>query len=184
MERLLTRAETDTHIIYTIGHGRFRVDKRETSALRRVFDRLAVYEDTGLTPEEIMGLCKMDRRAKIADLLRLEEYQSLSPVEELAALVKSRDEGRVVVLPCKVGDWLYYLRDDNVKKAKVEEIQCSANKHNPQFDVTVFAWDFSAKEQLTYCPAGDSWTDNSGGFVRVFTTRAEAETAIGGGGDG
>ena len=43
------------------------------------WDRLAAYEDTGLTPEEIMGLCRMDRRAKMAELLRMEENKPLTP---------------------------------------------------------------------------------------------------------
>lgn len=37
---------------------------------QHILDRLAAYEDTGLTPEEIMGLCEMDRRAKMAEVLR------------------------------------------------------------------------------------------------------------------
>ena len=43
------------------------------------WERLAAYEDTGLTPEEIMGLCRMDRRAKMAELLRMEENKPLTP---------------------------------------------------------------------------------------------------------
>lgn len=39
-----------------------------------VLDRLAAYEDTGLEPEEIVGLCAMDKRARIADTLRREEH--------------------------------------------------------------------------------------------------------------
>ena len=42
------------------------------------WDRLAAYEDTGLTPEEIMILCSMDRRAKMAELLRMEENKPLA----------------------------------------------------------------------------------------------------------
>lgn len=41
-----------------------------------LLERLAAYEDTGLTPEQISGLCSMSERAKMADLLRLEEYQN------------------------------------------------------------------------------------------------------------
>lgn len=37
----------------------------------KTIDRLAAYEDTGLEPEEIGVLCSMDRRAKMANLLRL-----------------------------------------------------------------------------------------------------------------
>lgn len=40
--------------------------------------RLKQYEDTGLTPDEIMGLCSMDKRAKMAELLRMEENRPLN----------------------------------------------------------------------------------------------------------
>lgn len=48
-------------------------------ALDKVIDRLAAYEDIKLTPEEIMILCSMDRRAKMAELLRMEENKPLTP---------------------------------------------------------------------------------------------------------
>lgn len=71
-------------------------------------DRLAAYEDTGLEPEEIQVLCFMDRRAKMANLLRLEEYQELGSIEHLRELVQAEQDGRLVVLPCKVGDTVYF----------------------------------------------------------------------------
>ena len=43
-----------------------------------IIDRLAAYEDIGLTPEEIMILCSMDCRAKMAELLRMEENKPLA----------------------------------------------------------------------------------------------------------
>lgn len=40
--------------------------------------------------------------SRLQDVLNcLFEYQALGTVEELSALVEDRDEGRVVVLPCK-----------------------------------------------------------------------------------
>lgn len=47
-------------------------------ALDKVIDRLAAYEDIKLTPEEIIGLCAMDKRARMAELLRQEEYRPLT----------------------------------------------------------------------------------------------------------
>lgn len=52
--------------------------------LPKAIARLAAYEDTGLTPEEIDGLCKMDKRAKMAKMLRWEEAER---------------DGRLVMLP-------------------------------------------------------------------------------------
>lgn len=65
-------------------------------------DRLAAYEDTGLTPEEI----DMDHEA--AETLRqLCRGCNLDRLEKLAEADK---DGRIVVLPCKVGDTVYRLQ--------------------------------------------------------------------------
>ncbi len=47
--------------------------------IRNILTRLAAYEDINLTPEEIIGLCSMDKRAKMAELLRWEENEPLTP---------------------------------------------------------------------------------------------------------
>lgn len=44
---------------------------------------LAAYEDTGLTPGEIMVMCSMDRRAKMVELLRMEGNKPLTSDELL-----------------------------------------------------------------------------------------------------
>ena len=49
---------------------------------RAAIDRLAAYEDTGLMPDEIMELCSMHERAKMAELLRNEENKPLT-IDEL-----------------------------------------------------------------------------------------------------
>ena len=70
-------------------------------------ERLAAYEETGRTPEEVTALGKLFDYA-------LEESKTLT--EQLALLNRIRDlakadkDGRLVVLPCKVGDTVYILR--------------------------------------------------------------------------
>lgn len=66
--------------------------------LKNVALRLAAYEDTGLEPEEINALCEMDRRAKMAEMLRLEESAGVS-IDRLAELAQADRDGRCVVLP-------------------------------------------------------------------------------------
>ena len=63
------------------------------------FLRLAAYEDTGLTPEQ----CKV--ATEMEDVL-IDEYFSWDRMREL---IKADKEGRVVVLPCKVGDTVYAI---------------------------------------------------------------------------
>ncbi len=74
------------------------------TGVREMMERLAAYEDTGLTPEEI----DMDHEA--AEQLRhLCRNCDLDRLEELAEADK---DGRVVVLPCKVGDTVYFRTYD------------------------------------------------------------------------
>ena len=67
-------------------------------------NRLAAYEETGRTPEEVTALGKLFDYA-------LEESKTLT--EQLALLNRIRDlaeadrDGRLVVPPCKVGDVVY-----------------------------------------------------------------------------
>lgn len=72
---------------------------RLTAERDAAVDRAAAYEGTGLEPEEITRLCDMDKRAKMADLLRLEEYQALGPIDHLRELAVAEQDGRCVVLP-------------------------------------------------------------------------------------
>ena len=62
-------------------------------------ERLAAYEETGLTPEEI----DMDHEAA-EQLRQLCQGCDLDRLEKLAEADK---DGRLVVLPCKVGDVVY-----------------------------------------------------------------------------
>lgn len=75
--------------------------------VREIMGHLAAYEETVRTPEEVTAL------GKLFDYV-LEESKTLT--EQLALLNRIRDlakadrDGRLVVLPCKVGDTVYILR--------------------------------------------------------------------------
>ena len=74
--------------------------------VREIMGHLAAYEETERTPEEVTALGKLFDYA-------LEESKTLT--EQLALLNRIRDlakadrDGRVVVLPCKVGDTIYHI---------------------------------------------------------------------------
>ena len=70
--------------------------------------RLAAYEDTGLTPDQV----EMDHEAA-EELRRLCRDYDLGRLEELAEADKA---GQLVVLPCKVGDTLWVTGRDNVPR--------------------------------------------------------------------
>ena len=78
MERLTVKCD-DGHWGLSLTIYDKAIPSRILEKLPIAIDRLAAYEDTGLTPEEIMGLCRMDRRAKMAELLWMEENKPLTP---------------------------------------------------------------------------------------------------------
>lgn len=93
--------------------------ERKTSPLSNCIVRLAAYEDLF----ERLGL----------------DITDPAQVEELTALVKARDEGRVVVLPCKVGDVLYTASPVKGMVTSFEAPDLSWIVENiPQFGKTVF----------------------------------------------
>lgn len=65
--------------------------ERRMSHMSKLADRLADYEDTGLEPEEIQSLCEMDKRSRMAQMLRWEEAEKA---------------GRLVVLPERKAPWV------------------------------------------------------------------------------
>lgn len=144
--------------------------------------RLAAYEDTGLEPEAIAILCDMDNRAKMADLLRLEEYQALGPIDHLRELVEAEREGRCVVLPCAPGDTYYRV-----------ETFCD---ENGELDEPTQHWGSDCayccvpcngiRRVIEYRFAGIRHIIDLQEYIgkTVFLTRAEAEGALGGGRDG
>ena len=77
---------------------------------REVWERLKAYEDTGLTPEEVLPKKMADEIAM--KLLRLADLESFAPYERLRKLAEADKDGRVVVPPCKVGDTVWAILGD------------------------------------------------------------------------
>ena len=83
-------------------------DRAAKSAYRQTcVERLAAYEDTGLTPEEVLPKDKADEIA--LKLMRLADLESLCSYTRLRELAEADKDGRLVVLPCKVGDTVYMI---------------------------------------------------------------------------
>lgn len=66
-------------------------------------DRLAAYEDTGLTPERCAEFARADAEGRYI-VMRDAEQEGVARLRELAEADKA---GRLVVLPCKPGDGLW-----------------------------------------------------------------------------
>lgn len=81
--------------------------KVEPAGVREMMDRLAACEETGLTPEKVLPKKMADEVAM--KLLRLADLESFAPYERLRKLAEADKDGRLAVLPCKVGDTIYHI---------------------------------------------------------------------------
>lgn len=72
------------------------------------WSRLAAYEDTGLTPERCAEFARADAEGRYI-VMRDAEQEGDALLRELAEADKA---GRLVVLPCKVGDTVYFRTYD------------------------------------------------------------------------
>ena len=116
-------------------------------------DRLAAYEDTHMMPADVMSM-RMDM-AIITALLHD------CDVDRMRELAEADKDGRVVVLPCKVGDKLYRVFDGNISEHEVQNMKYFARQGRLGIDMTPFFPD-----------AGKSIGKT------VFLTREDAEKAL------
>jgi len=118
-------------------------------------ERLAAYEDTGLTPEEI----DMDHEA--AETLR--QLCRGCDLDRLEKLAEADKDGRLVVLPCKVGD-IVWANLDGMRHTR----KCVIEFANIGSHVTtiVFSTVDGLREQYGVNPCSFGKT--------VFLTREEA----------
>ena len=78
-------------------------------------DRLAAYEDTGLSPEKVSWMKEVVEAAFDNDTSRIERAHNLHVADK---------EGRVIVLPCKVGHRVFALldTDKHISECEVKQI--------------------------------------------------------------
>lgn len=80
--------------------------------IRQLYSALAAYEGTGLAPESVEAL-KLSMMGKT--IAEIKEFNGL-PVDRLRELAEADRAGRLVVLPCKVGEKLWVIGRDNVPR--------------------------------------------------------------------
>ena len=118
---------------------------------REVCERLKAYEYTGLSPEEVMAMQHtLDEYHKVAD-----------------PLLRAQADGRLVVLPCKVGQRVFALldTDKHISECEVKQIGMG-NKIG-----------FIGLEPIG--ARGREYGVSLNGFGKtVFLTREEAEKAL------
>ncbi len=115
--------------------------------------RLAAYERTGLEPcdyKVIKAATEQVEKAK-EDLSKVNQAIELIGINHLCELVQAEQDGRLVMLPCKVGDTVYQTDGIRIYESKIRRIL---------FDTDNIAFDERAIGKT------------------VFLTREEAEAAL------
>ena len=120
---------------------------------KEVWERLKAYEDAGLSPQA----CSMCR--EIEEGLSSTDYS----ISRMLELMKADKDGRLVVLPCKVGDTVWRIVRDG-------------NPHITRDAVR----DMYFADDMTLCVelAGGRVTFTEKFGKTVFLTREEAERAL------
>ena len=120
-------------------------------------DRLAAYEDIGMTPEEIKAPFTEDTMINLAA-----QALGVEP-SRLRELAEADKDGRVVVLPCKVGDTVWRIVRDGEPHITRDEVR-----------------DMYFADDMTLCVelVGGRVTFTEKFGKTVFLSRAEAERAL------
>ena len=126
---------------------------------RRNREDLRAYKATGLTPEEVLPKDKADEIA--LKLMRLADLESICSYTRLRELAEADRVGRVVVLPCKMGDKLYRVFAGEIFEYRVGSMKYFAIQGR---------WDI---ETYPFCPCVESSIGKT-----IFLTREEAEKAL------
>lgn len=106
---------------WTGKHGKPMVDCTALYCRNRLLGRLVEHEDTGLTPKEVTALGELFNYALKESKTLTEQLTLLKHIRELAEADK---DGRVVVLPCKVGQRVFALMDmdKHISECEVKRI--------------------------------------------------------------
>lgn len=175
MERLTNKREADAQ--------REEYERRLANGYPRNipeerFLRLAAYEDTGLMPEEINDLASVREISPEAEYAINKHADNI--IERLDKLLNQTDDdvrlrelaeadkgGRLVVLPCKVGDIVWANLDEmrHTRKCVIEFVNIGS-----RVTTIVFSTVDGLREQYGVNPISFGKT--------VFLTREEAEKAL------
>lgn len=115
--------------------------------LAKAIDKLAAYEDSGATPEMVQRLVQI-----------IKDLGNAGGFDYLKALTQADTEGRLAVLPCRLGDTVYDISDGTAYPTRVLS--------------------FSYFGDRWACRTVSSYPDLEEFGTRIFLTREEAEQAL------
>lgn len=118
-------------------------------AVGEATDKLAAYEDTGLEPEAVKGLWEYWIGAISTEIA---EEQSCVEVNRAKEIACAETEGRLVILPCKIGDKVRDKIADYVFTVEQIELGHKAGTlfrcGNPGTDDYMAFYDFEIGEKI------------------------------------
>lgn len=127
---------------------------------QEIIDRLAAYEDTGLEPEECAKYAQAEKEGRYI-LLKEPGTAGVHRLEEIA---RADIEGRLLVLPCKVGDELWIKRNGKIQCETVDRIAVDQTDEDEDLFISIYTMSVSVL------------SEDIGRLV--FLTREEAEKAL------
>lgn len=137
----------------------------EPAGVREMMDCLAAYEDTRLSPEKVSWMKEVVEAAFDNDTSRIERAHNLHVADK---------EGRVVVLPCKVGErWV----DEDGRAVRITAVIVSIEPFGTNINI------YFDYEDATPDDAGSDCVTNWDHFSRRYTC-IEVERAMEGKKDG
>jgi hypothetical protein len=137
-------------------------DRVAKSAYRQTcVERLAAYEETGLTPEESKRMSNILMDVGIDYNCSWEYVKNWLLDDRLRELDEADKDGRLVVPPCKVGDTLFRVFAGEILEHKVRNMRYLAIQGRWDIDTTPFC----------------SYVESSIGKT-IFLTREEAKKAL------
>lgn len=162
MERLTKRAEGI--VVYAGGYKQYEGGdipaEVSPQGVRELLVRLAEYEDTGLMPWEIKSMQE-------EHFSGLEMAKLHSALMELKKYQEADKDGRIVVLPCKVGSTVYTEFCDEIVEKRIGQFHV-----NGYTEPRLWA-DIDCDWESTQCVRWDLAVGKT-----VFLTREEAEAEL------
>lgn len=151
-----------------------------------IVDRLAAYEDTGLTPEGVAALQTHPDHA-YADYVKA-LWAGIGGMDKMEELAHAEEQGLLVQLPCKVGDTVYSPRKSSVLEHTVDMFSIDDGlRIHVQFECDMDCAGCPHSDWYQNPEAGDGGCNGEYGqgifseedFGKtVFFTREEAEAKI------
>lgn len=156
--------------------------ERPGAYLNNAIVRLAAYEDTGMAPEEVKDLIYRFEKCRAVRVALCDSTgRPIAEPSHIRNLLQAEKDGRLVVLPCKVGDILYEvdLPEYGVITCKVFSI---SYYNGPMFHVPGNEAVKSLTAEVEVIEGhgkGSSYNFEIDDFGKtIFLTRQAAETAL------